>query len=169
MALKKVPSASVEEKRRLIDPEYAMIPFYRQCELLDITRSSYYYQSERDDRYNLVLRNRIDEQFTKTPFYGVPRMTAWLNLQGYPINPKRVRRLMRAMGLEAVYPEPRLSQSHAEHKKYTYLLKDLVIDRPDQVWFSDTTFIRMVHGFVDLMAVMNWFSWYVLAWQISIT
>lgn len=146
-----------------------MIPIYRQCELLDIARSSYYYQSDRDDRYNLVLMNRIDEQFTKTPFYGVPRMTAWLNHQGYPVNQKRVRRLMRAMGLEAVYPKPRLSQAHPEHKKYPYLLKDLVIDHADQVWFADITYIRMVHGFVYLMAVMDWFSRYILAWQISIT
>ncbi len=146
-----------------------MIPIYRQCELLDIARSSYYYQSERDDCYNLVLMNRIDEQFTKVPFYGVPRMTAWLNRQGYPVNQKRVRRLMRAMGLEAVYPKPKLSGVHPEHKKYPYLLKDLVIDRPDQVWVADITYIRMVHGFVYLMAVMDWFSRYVLAWQISIT
>ncbi len=153
----------------MIDPAYGMIPIYRQCELLDIARSSYYYQSDRDDRYNLVLMNRIDEQFTKTPFYGVPRMTAWLNHQGYPVNQKRVRRLMRAMGLEAVYPKPRLSQAHPEHKKYPYLLKDLVIDHADQVWFADITYIRMVHGFVYLMAVMDWFSRYILAWQISIT
>jgi putative transposase len=146
-----------------------MIPIYRQCELLDVARSSYYYRSERDDSYNLVLMNRIDEQFTKAPFYGVPRMTAWLNLQGYPVNQKRVRRLMRAMGLEAVYPKPKLSWGHPEHKKYPYLLRDLVIDRPDQVWFSDITYIRMVHGFVYLMAVMDWFSRYVLAWQISIS
>jgi putative transposase len=169
MAQKKIPSARVEEKRELIDPEYAMVPIYRQCELLDIARSSYYYQSERDDSYNLVLMNRVDEQFTKTPFYGVPRMTAWLNREGYPVNQKRVRRLMRAMGLEAVYPKPKLSLAHPEHKKYPYLLKDLVIDRPDQVWGSDITYIRMVHGFVYLVAVMDWFSRYVLAWQISIT
>lgn len=146
-----------------------MIPIYRQCELLEIARSSYYYQAERDDSYNLVLMNRIDEQFTKTPFYGVPRMTAWLNREGYPVNQKRVRRLLRAMGLEAVYPKPKLSLAHPEHKKYPYLLKDLVIDRPDQVWGSDITYIRMVHGFVYLVAVMDWFSRYVLAWQISIT
>lgn len=146
-----------------------MIPIYRQCELLEMARSSYYYQPERDDSYNLVLMNRIDEQFTKTPFYGVPRMTAWLNREGYPVNQKRVRRLLRAMGLEAVYPKPRLSLAHPEHKKYPYLLKDFVIDRPDQVWVSDITYIRMVHGFVYLTAVMDWFSRYVLAWQISIT
>ncbi len=152
-----------------MDPEYALIPIYRQCELLDIARASYYYQSERDDSYNLMLMNRIDEQFTKTPFYGVPRMTAWLNREGYPVNQKRVRRLMRAMGLEAVYPKPKLSLVHPEHKKYPYLLRDLVIDGPDQVWGSDITYIRMVHGFVYLVAVMDWFSRYVLAWQISIT
>lgn len=146
-----------------------MIPIYRQCELLEMARSSYYYQPERDDSYNLVLMNRIDEQFTKTPFYGVPRMTAWLNREGYPVNQKRVRRLLRAMGLEAVYPKPKLSLAHPEHKKYPYLLKDFVIDRPDQVWVSDITYIRMVHGFVYLTAVMDWFSRYVLAWQISIT
>ena len=146
-----------------------MISIYRQCELLEMARSSYYYQPERDDSYNLVLMNRIDEQFTKTPFYGVPRMTAWLNREGYPVNQKRVRRLLRAMGLEAVYPKPKLSLAHPEHKKYPYLLKDLVIDRSDQVWGSDITYIRMVHGFVYLTAVMDWFSRYVLAWQISIT
>lgn len=146
-----------------------MIPIYRQCELLEMARSSYYYQPERDDSYNLVLMNRIDEQFTKTPFYGVPRMTAWLNREGYPVNQKRIRRLLRAMGLEAVYPKPKLSLAHPEHKKYPYLLKDFVIDRPDQVWVSDITYIRMVHGFVYLTAVMDWFSRYVLAWQISIT
>ena len=153
----------------MIDPGYALIPIGRQCELLALARSSYYYQSEKDDSYNLELMNRIDEQFTKTPFYGVPRMTARLNLQGYAVNQKRVRRLMRKMGLEAIYPRPKFSQSCPDHKKYPYLLKGLVIDRPDQVWFSDITYIRMVHGFVYLMAVMDWFSRYVLAWQISIT
>ena len=123
-----------------------MIPVYRQCELLGLTRSSYYYQSERDDRYNLGLMNRIDEQFTKAPFYGVPRMTAWLRLQGYLVNQKRVRRLMRKMGLEPIYPKPKLSQAHPAHKKYPYLLKDLMVDRPDQVWVSDITYIGWSMG-----------------------
>lgn len=153
----------------MIDPGYARIPIYRQCELLDMVRSSYYYQSERDDTYNRILMNQIDEQFTRTPFYGVPRMTAWLNQGGYTVNEKRVRRLMRLMGLEAIYPKRKLSQSHPEHRKYPYLLKDLEMDRPDQVWFADITYIRMLHGFVYLMAIMDWFSRYVLAWQISIT
>jgi putative transposase len=157
----------VEEKRRLIEIGDPLIPIYRQCELLDMVRSSYYYQPERDDSYNLFLMNRIDEQFTKTPFYGVPRMTAWLNVQGHLVNQKRVRRLMRLMGLEAIYPKPRLSQSNQEHKKYPYLLGNLVIDHSDQVWCADITYIRMVPGFIYLVAIMDWFSRYVLAWEIS--
>ena len=113
--------------------------------------------------------NLIDEQFTRTPFYGVPKMTFWLRRQGHPINPKRVRRLMRFMDLEAVYPKKRLSKSCPEHRKYPYLLRGLKIDHPDQVWCADITYIRMYHGFIYLMAVMDWFSRYVLAWELSIT
>jgi len=87
----------------MIDSAHATISVSRQCELLDLSRSSYYYASERDDSYNQLLMNRIDEQFTKTPFYGVPKMTAWLKIQGHPVNHKRIRRLMRLMGLEAIY------------------------------------------------------------------
>jgi putative transposase len=111
--------------------------------------------------------NLLDEQFTRTPFYGVDRMVAWLNRQGHPVNPKRVRRLMRLMGLEAIYPKPRLSQATQEYKRYPYLLRDVVIDRPDQVWCADITYIRMLYGFVYLVAIMDWFSRYVLAWEIS--
>ena len=130
---KKVPDASVEEKRAMIESTHAMIPILRQCELLDLSRSSYYYVSERDDSYNQLLMNRIDEQFTQTPFYGVPKMTAWLKIQGHPVNHKRIRRLMRLMGLGAIYPKPKLSKANPAHKKYPYLLKDLIIDHPDQV------------------------------------
>ncbi len=144
-----------------------MIPINRQCELLGLARSSYYYHSERDDRYNLYLMNLIDEQFTTTPFYGVERMTAWLQRQGQKVNHKRVRRLMRLMGLEAVYPKPRLSLSNQAHKKYPYLLTTMAIDHPDQVWCADITYIRMLHGFVYLVAIMDWYSRFVLAWEIS--
>lgn len=146
-----------------------MIPISRQCELLGLSRSSYYYESERDDSYNLWLMNLIDEQFTKTPFYGVARMTAWLQRQGQAVNHKRVRRLMRLMGLEAIYPKPRLSLSNQAHKKYPYLLTNMVIDHPDQVWCADITYIRMLHGFVYLVAIMDWYSRFVLAWEISTT
>jgi len=113
--------------------------------------------------------NLIDEQFTRTPFYGVPRMTAWLNVQGQAANHKRVRRLMRLMGLHAIYPKPRLSSSNQTHKKYPYLLNGLVIDHPDEVWCADITYIRMHHGFVYLVAIMDWYSRFVLAWEISTT
>jgi putative transposase len=113
--------------------------------------------------------NLIDEQFTRTPFYGVERMTVWLRRQGEEVNRKRVRRLMRLMGLEAIYPKPRLSLSNQAHKKYPYLLSNLAIDHPDQVWCADITYIRMLHGFVYLTAVMDWYSRFVLAWEISTT
>ena len=151
----------------MIDPGHTEIPIYRQCALLGLSRSSYYFRSKRDDRYNQLLMNLIDEQFTRAPFYGVPRMTAWLNRQGHRINPKRVRRLMRLMGLEAVYPRRRLSRAHPEHRKYPYLLKNLIIDRPDQVWCSDITYIRLIQGFVFLVVIMDWYSRFVLAWELS--
>ena len=146
-----------------------MIPIYRQCELLSLPRSSYYYESARDDIYNQILMNLIDEQFTSTPFYGVDKMTAWLRRNGHEVNPKRVRRLMRLMGLEAIYPKPKLSLGNQAHKKYPYLLRGLVIDRPDQVWCADITYIRMLYGFVYLIAIMDWYSRFVLAWEISTT
>jgi putative transposase len=146
-----------------------MIPVYRQCDLLGLPRSTYYYESERDDRYNQRLMNLIDEQFTRTPFYGVDKMTAWLRRTDHEVNPKRVRRLMRLMGLEAIYPKPKLSLGNQAHKKYPYLLRELVIDHPDQAWCADITYIRMLHGFVYLMAVMDWYSRFVLAWEISTT
>jgi len=143
-----------------------MISISRQCELLDINRSSYYYCPKDESSYNLILMNLIDEQYTLRPFYGVPRMTAWLKRGGHLVNPKRVRRLM---GLEAIYPKPRLSQSCPEDKRYPYLLKGLVIDHSDQVWCSDISYIRLLHGFVYLTVVMDWFSRYVLSWELSIT
>jgi len=94
----------------MIESAHAMIPVSRQCDLLNLARSSYYYVPGRDDSYNQLLMNRIDEQFTKTPFYGVPKMAAWLKIQGHPVNHKRIRRLMRLMGLEAIYPKPKLSK-----------------------------------------------------------
>lgn len=145
-----------------------MIPLYRQCELLGLARASYYYQPEKDDSYNQMLMKMLDEQFTKTPFYGVRKMTAWSRLKGQNVNEKRVRRLMRLMGLEAIYPKPRLSKAAPEHKKHPYLLRNLDINHPDQVWCTDITYIRMNHGFVYLVVVMDWFSRYVLAWEVSI-
>jgi putative transposase len=111
----------------------------------------------------------LDEQYTATPFYGVRRMTAWLRTHGYPVNPKRVSRLMRKMGLETIYTKPRLSQAHPDHRIYPYLLRGVPITRVNHVWSTDITFIRLHGGFVYLVAVMDWFSRYVLSWALSIT
>jgi putative transposase len=167
LAQKKVANAPVEQRRKLINAGNTQIPIYRQCELLGLARSTYYYESQRQDSYNLRLMRLIDEQFTRTPFYGVPRMTAWLKLHGHEVNHKRVRRLMRFMGLEAIYPKPRLSCTHQEHKKYPYLLNKMVIDHPDHVWCADITYIRMAHGFIYLVAIMDWYSRFVLSWDLS--
>ncbi len=152
-----------------IDKNHAMIPVNRQCELLALNRASFYYESRGDDSYNELLMRLLDEQFTKTPFYGVPRMTAWLNRSGHDVNSKRVSRLMKLMGLQAVYPGPRLSADRAGHKKYPYLLRGLEIKRPDHVWATDITYIRMAKGFVYLSAILDWHSRYVLSWEISVS
>ena len=153
----------------MIEPKHKRIRISRQCDLIGLPRASYYYAPKGDDHYNQQMMDLIDEQFTKTPFYGVPRMTAWLRRQGHEVNPKRIRRLMRRMGLEAIYPKKKLSKSHPAHQKYPYLLRDVHIDRPDQAWCADITYIRLQQGFVYLVAVMDWHSRYVLAWDISIT
>lgn len=153
----------------MIVPGHPQLSIQRQCELLGLARSSYYYQAKGEDPYNLLLMRLIDEQYTKRPFFGILRMTDWLHRQGHRVNHKRVQRLMRLMGLEAIYPKPRTSQAHRAHRKYPYLLRGLVIDRPDQVWCSDVTYIRLVQGFVYLVCIMDWYSRYVLVWRLSNT
>ena len=111
----------------------------------------------------------LDEQYTRTPFYGTRRMTAWLHTQGSMVNRKRVTRLLRMMGLEAIYPKPRLSQPGEMQQRYPYLLRDVLIERVDQVWSTDITYIRLARGFVYLVAILDWFSRYVLAWEVSVT
>ena len=111
----------------------------------------------------------LDEQYTRTPFYGVRKMTKWLRDQNWQINPKRVRRLMRLLGLEAIYPKPRLSKPAPGHRIYPYLLRRLEICRPDQVWATDITYIRLKGGFIYLVAIMDWFSRYVLSWEVSVS
>ena len=146
-----------------------MIPIDRQCALLGISRSAYYYRAAEIDPFDLALMKQIDEQYTRTSFYGVLRMTAQLRRSGHGVNPKRVRRLMRLMGLEAIYPKPNLSHAAAAHPKFPYLLKGLTIDRPDQVWSADITYIRLHTGFIYLIAIIDWFSRYVLSWEVSTT
>ena len=153
----------------MIEPEHPTISIARQCELLDLARSSYYYQPVPESEENLHLMRCLDEQYTRTPFYGIKRMTAWLRTQGYEVNHKRVARLLRLMGLEAIYPEPRLSQPGEQTSRYPYLLRGMKIERVNQVWSTDITYIRLRGGFLYLVAIIDWFSRYVLAWHTSIT
>jgi len=153
----------------LVERNNEEIAVARQCELLNLPRSSYYFSSTVDDQFNLELMRLIDEQFTRAPFYGVRRMTAWLRTQDYEVNRKRVRRLFRRMGLQAIYPRKRRSFSSPGHKIYPYLLEGVKVERPDQVWGADITYIRLAHGFVYLVAVMDWFSRYIFSWELSNT
>ncbi len=152
-----------------IEPEHSMLSLRQQCELLGMNRSSWYYQPVGESDYNLLLMRELDEQYTNTPFYGVLRMTTHLRRLGHEVNPKRVRRLLRTMGLQAVYPQPKLSQPNPEHKIFPYLLRDVEIERCDQVWSTDITYIRLEKGFVYLMAIIDWYSRYVLNWALSTT
>jgi putative transposase len=151
----------------LVDTSGGALSVRRQCELLAVSRSDFYYQPVPETEENLLLMRAMDEQYTRTPCYGVLRMTAVLRLLGHAVNPKRVRRLLRKMGLEAVYQKPNLSRPHPGHKVYPYLLRGLSIERCDQVWSSDITYIRLASGFVYLMAVIDWHSRYVLGWSLS--
>jgi len=150
----------------LIDRTDRDLPIRRQADLLGISRSSVYYAPVVDE-YDLVLKGMIDKQYTLTPFYGSRKMSAHLRRNEHPVSRKHVQRLMREMGLEAIYPKPHLSQSHPEHKIYPYLLKDVSINRKNQVWGADITYIPLAKGFMYLVAVMDWWSRYVLAWQMS--
>lgn len=152
-----------------IEPGYSELSIRRQCSVLGINRSSLYYRPVGIDEYTLLLMHELDRQYTETPFYGVLKMTEHLRLLGHQVNPKRVRRLLRQMGLEAVYPKPRLSQANPEHKIYPYLLRNVSIDRCNQVWSTDITYIRLRHGFVYLMAIIDWYSRYVINWALSTT
>ena len=141
----------------------------RQCQLLGLNRTTLYYESQGETIENLELMRLVDEQYTRSPFYGVRRMTAWLDQQGYAVNAKRVRRLLRKMGLVAVYPQPSLSQPAAGAQVYPYLLRDVEIARVNQVWSTDITYIRLLSGFIYLVAIIDWYSRYVLAWEVSNT
>lgn len=140
----------------------------RQCELVDLARSSYYYTPmATESEENLKLMRKIDEFYLQRPFYGYRRMTGWLEEHGWQVNEKRVLRLMRLMGLQAVLPGPHTSRRHPQHPVYPYLLRGLKIRAPNEVWCSDITYIPMKRGFLYLVAVMDWFSRYVLAWELS--
>jgi putative transposase len=158
---------SVDQKRAAVEPEHKEISVARQCELLDLCRSSYYYRPVAVSAEELTLLHRLDEQYTRTPFYGVRKMTAVLRQEGYAVNPKRVRRLLRTLGLWALVPQPGTSRPAPEHQVYPYLLRGMAIERVDQVWSTDITYIRLRSGFAYLAAVLDWYSRYVVSWALS--
>ncbi len=169
--LKKKLDLTLEQKRRAMEPRHRQIAIYQQCELLGLSRSSLYYKPCGDTQYNEQLMELINEQYIETPFYGIDKMTEQLRRMGHQVNHKRIRRLMRQMGLEAIYPRRRrgLSIPEKQHKIYPDLLRDVQIIRPDQVWSADITYVRMYRGWLYLVAMMDWFSRYVVSWEVSVT
>ena len=153
----------------MIDANHLKLSLARQCRLVSMARSSYYYEGSGESELNLELMRLLDEQFLETPFYGSRQMTRWLRRQGYSVSRKRVQRLMRKMGLEALYQRPRTTVPHPEHKIYPYLLRDRQVVRANEVWCSDITYIPLRRGFLYLVAIQDWASRKVLAWRLSNT
>lgn len=158
---------SVEDKKKLIDPFHEELSVRRQCVLLDLHRSNIYYEPVMVSEETLRTMNRIDEIFTESPFYGSRKIKEALRREGWGIGRERVQSLMRKMGLSAIYPKPKLSKKDTAHSKYPYLLNNVSIVRTNQVWSTDITYIRLQQGFVYLVAIMDWFSRYVLSWRLS--
>jgi putative transposase len=153
----------------MIEPEHPKLSVKRQCVLLELARSTYYHRGRPESDENLRLMRVIDETYLAYPFFGSRQMARWLRRQGHEVNRKRVRRLMAAMGLEAIYRRPNLSKAAVAHPIYPYLLRELVVNRPNQVWATDITYIPVQGGYVYLCAVIDWHSRYVLAWELSNT
>ena len=160
---------SVERRRAAVDCQHPLLSVVRQCKLLDISRSGLYYQPVEVSEEELTLMKLIDRQYLATPFYGARKIAAWLKSQGYTVNRKRVRRLMQVMGLKAIYRRPRTSKPAPGNKIYPYLLSGMEITRPNQVWAADITYIPMARGFLYLVAIIDWYSRYVLSWRLSNT
>ena len=153
----------------MVVTDHPELSISKQCELLQISRSSYYYHSQAVSAEELTLMRLLDEQYLKTPFYGSRRMKVFLNSQGYTVSRKRVQRLMRELGISAVYPKPRLTQRNLEHRVYPYLLRGLSITSSNQVWCTDITYLPVLKGHFYLVAIMDWYSRRVLSWRISNT
>ncbi len=158
---------SRERRKSMIEPEHPGLSITRQCSLLEISRSSWYYEGLGESELNLTLMRLIDEQFLETPYYGARQMARYLRRQGYKVNRKRAHRLMQKMGLMAIYQKPNTSKPSPEHKVYPYLLRGLDIAEPNQVWCADICYIPMRKGFLYLVAVMDWSSRKVLSWRLS--
>jgi putative transposase len=157
------------DKIAMIDPSHSQLSIVRQCELLTLSRATYYRNTDwaGESEENLDLMARIDEEYTRHPFYGSRKMRDYLRRQGYKVNRKRIQRLMQKMGIKSVAPSPNTSRPNIAHKVYPYLLNGLDINRANQVWCTDITYIRMAGGFVYLVAVMDWYSRKVLSWEVS--
>jgi putative transposase len=153
----------------MIEPEHPQLSIARQCELVSISRSGFYYRPASEPPLNLELMRLIDAQFLETPWYGSRQMARHFQREGYTVGRKRVRRLMAKMGLAPIYQRPRTTVPHPEHRVYPYLLRDLVISRPNQVWCADLTYIPMRRGFLYLVAIMDWATRKVLSWRVSNT
>ncbi len=153
----------------MVEPDHPRLSISRQCDLLQISRSSWYYEGAGESPLNLQLMQLIDRQFMETPYYGARQMARYLRRQGYCVSRKRMRRLMQKMGLMAIYQKPKTSIPHPEHRIYPYLLRGVEITEPNQVWCADVTFISMRRGFLYLVAIMDWYSRKVLSWRLSCT
>jgi len=154
-------------RRELVEPGNEKISVLRQCQLLGLNRTGLYYRSRTENAKDGELMRRIDEQYTLTPFYGYRRMTVYLQKLGFPVNHKRVLRLMRKLGLEAIYPKPNLSKPGKDHLTYPYLLKGVAVEYSDEVWATDITYIRLGSGFVYLLVIMDWYSRFVIEIEVS--
>lgn len=156
----------------MVDPGHPVLSINRQCQLLSLCRSSYYYREHRSElcvHFDYLLTRRIDQLYLERPFYGSRRMSATLKNEGYEVNRKRIQRLMRHMGVQAIYPRKKLSYGNPEHRIYPYLLRDVKIQGVNHVWSTDITYIPMRKGFLYLVAIMDWYSRYVLSWELSQT
>ena len=153
----------------MVEPDYPRLSIVRQCQLLSIQRSAYYYQPVGESTQNLELMRLIDEQYLETPWYGARQMTRHLRRQGHAVNRKRTGRLMQTMGLSAIYQKPNTSKPHPKHKIYPYLLRGLTIERLNQVWCADISYIPLRRGFLYLVAILDWASRKVLSWRLSNT
>jgi len=157
------------QSRDMVDKQHSSLSVVQQCRLLGLHRSGLYYQPCSESEENLTILRQLDEQYFKTPFYGVRRLTAWLEVQGYAINRKRVKRLMKLMGWQTIYRRPNTSKPCKEHRIYPYLLKDLSINRYNQVWAMDITYVPMRKGFMYLCAIIDVHTRYVVNWSLSNT
>jgi putative transposase len=156
-------------KKTMVDPDDPDLSINKQCQLLDVPRSSFYFKARGENELNLKLMNRIDEVYTEHPTWGSRKIRDYLRNEGYKVNRKRLQRLMHTMGIAAIYPQKKISIPHPDYKIYPYLLRGLDICRSNQVWCTDITYIRLKHGFVFLTAIMDWYSRKILSWELSVT